>query len=86
MPPPDYNSAFETDRPDYAHVVGGDPGGWYTFEDFVWRVSTEPCVGVHYSIGYHADGSDQAKGEMPFDRMKLLKLLDAIRATVVIDR
>lgn len=28
IPPPDYNSAFETDTPDYAHVVGGDPVGW----------------------------------------------------------
>jgi hypothetical protein len=84
VPPPDFNSGFDVDTPDYAHVVGGDPGGWYTYEDYVWRISTTPCVGVHYTIGYHADGSDQAKSEKPFDRAKLLALLDAIRATVVL--
>ncbi len=84
VPPPDFDSAFDVDTPDYAHVVGGDPGGWYTYEDYVWRISTTPCVGMHYTIGYHADGSDQAKGEKPFDRAKLLALLDAIRGTVVL--
>ncbi|MBI3675240.1 MAG: hypothetical protein HY243_01310 [Proteobacteria bacterium] len=84
-PPPDYNSSFDSDTPDYAHLVGGDPAGWYTYEDFVWRISTAPCVGVHYTIAYYADGSAQAKSAKPFDRAKLLKLLDAIRATVVLD-
>jgi len=83
-PPPDFNSGFDVDTPDYAHVTGGDPGGWYTYEDFVWRISTTPCIGVHYTISYHADDSDQAKSEKPFDRAKLLALLDAIRATVVL--
>jgi hypothetical protein len=86
MPPPDFNSAFDIDTPAYAHLAGGDPAGWYAYEDYVWRISTKPCVGVHYTIGYHADGSDQAKGEKPFDRVKLLALLDAIRATIVPDK
>ncbi len=84
-PPPDFSSAFDADTPDYAHLVGGDPGGWYTYEDYVWRISVKPCVGVHYAFVYHADGSDQAKSERPFDRTRLLKLLDAIRATVALD-
>jgi len=84
VPAPDSSSAFDVDAPDYAHVTGGDPGGWYTYEDYVWRISTTPCVGVHYTISYHADDSDQAKSEKPFDRAKLLALLDAIRATVVL--
>jgi hypothetical protein len=85
-PPPDFNSGIDSDTPDYAHVTGGDPGGWYTYEDFVWRISVKPCVAVHYTIGYHAADSDQAKSEKPFDRVALLKLLDAIRASVTLDR
>jgi hypothetical protein len=84
VPSPDSGWDFDADTPGYAHTVGSDPGGWYTFENYVWRISTKPCIGVHYTIGYHADGSDQAKSEKPFDRAKLLKLLDAIRATVVL--
>ena len=84
-PPPDYSSSFDIDTPDYAHLIGGDPAGWYTYEDYVWRISTAPCVGVHYTIGYYADDSDQAKSVKPFDRTNLLKLLDSIRATVVLD-
>ena len=84
-PPPDFNSGFEVNAEDFAHLIGSDPGGWYTYEDYVWRISTAPCVGVHYYIGYHADDSDQAKSEKPFDRAKLLALLDSIRATIVLD-
>jgi hypothetical protein len=84
-PAPDYGYAFDADTPDQSHRIGGDPGGWYTDEDYLWRISTTPCVGVRYAFSYHADGSDQAKSEKPLDRAKLLRLLDAIRATVALD-
>ena len=84
-PPPDFNSGIDTETPDYAHVTGGDPGGWYTYEDFVWRISVKPCVAVHYYVGYYAADSDQAKSLKSFDRVALLKLLDAIRARVALD-
>lgn len=84
-PPPDFNSSIDSETPDYAHVIGGDPGGWYTYEDFVWRISVKPCVAVHYAIGYRAADSDQAKSEKPFDRKTLMAQLDAIRVTVVLD-
>ncbi len=84
-PPPDFSSRLDAERPDYAHMTGDDPGGWYSYEDFVWRISTAPCVAVHYTIGYHAADSDQAKSEKPFDRAALFAVLDAIRASVVLD-
>ncbi|HEX4301497.1 MAG TPA: hypothetical protein VHZ78_01800 [Rhizomicrobium sp.] len=84
-PPPDFSSGFDIDRPDYAHMTGGDPGGWYSYEDYVWRISTAPCFAVHYTISYYAADSDQAKSEKPFDRTRLLAVLDAIRASVVLN-
>lgn len=84
-PPPDYNSGFDVDRPEYAHLTGGDPGGWYTFEDYVWRLSVKPCFAVHYAIAYYAEDSEQARSLKPFDRAKLLHVMDAIRASVVLD-
>ncbi len=83
--PPDYALAADIDTPDYAHASEGDPGDWYTTELYAWRLSENPCVGVQYSFTYAADDSDQAKGEKPFDRTKLLALLDAIRATIARD-
>ena len=85
-PPPDYGTSADESTADYAKLTGGDPGGWYTNEDYVWRISTKPCIGVHYEISFYADNSDQAKDTKKFDKAKLLKLLDQIRATVVVDK
>jgi hypothetical protein len=82
---PDSSLDADIDTPSYAHASGDDPGGWYTTEGYAWRLSTKPCLGVQYTISYQADGSDQAKSEKPFDRERLLKLLDSIRETIVLD-
>jgi hypothetical protein len=82
-PPPDYNSGIDTNTPDFAHMSGGDPGDWYSVEDYVYRVSTKPCLAVHYFIGYATRGGEMVKGAKPFDRAALLAQLDHIRATFV---
>ena len=82
-PPPDYNSGIDTNTPDFAHMSGADPGDWYSVEDYVYRVSTKPCLAVHYFVGYATPGGEMEKGAKPFDRAALLTQLDHIRATFV---
>ncbi|HEY5347325.1 MAG TPA: hypothetical protein VIJ72_03960 [Rhizomicrobium sp.] len=79
--PPDYNSGIDEQTQVYAHQSGGDPGGWYSYEDFVYLVSMKPCRAIHYFISYATPDGEPAQGVSPFDRKKLLKLLDRIRAT-----
>lgn len=84
--PPDYASGIDANQPAFSHQVSDDPGGWYSNEDFVYRIATKPCLAVHYFLSYATPGGEAAKGVPPFDRAKLLALLDRIRATIVVDR
>lgn len=84
--PPDHSGGVDVDRPDYAHAESGDPGGWYSTEDFVYRISTKPCLAVHYFVGFKTPGGANSVGEKQFDRAKLLTLLDTIRAKVAVDK
>jgi hypothetical protein len=86
QPPPDYESGVDKATPTFAHMSGSDPGGWYSYEDFVYLISLKPCLAVHYFVSYATPGGEVAKGERPFDLGSLLGRFDKIRATIKIER
>jgi len=84
--PPDYESGIDKETRTFAHMSGSDPGGWYSYEDFVYLLSLKPCLAVHYFVAYATPGGEIAKGERPFDLGSLLRRFNKIRATIKITR
>jgi hypothetical protein len=84
--PPDYESGVDKEAPTFAHMSGSDPGGWYSYEDFVYVLSLKPCLAVHYFVAYATPGGEIAKDERPFDLGSLLSRFNKIRATIKIKR
>ena len=82
-PPADYRIFDERHDGDRALLTSGDPGDMSAKEDSVTVLSHAPCLGVHESIGFAPRDGEFGRDERPFDRDKVVKLLDAIRATVV---
>ena len=81
-PPADYRIFDEQHGGDHAVLTSGDPGDMSAHEDSVTVLSHTPCLAVHEVIGFAPRDGAFGRDERPFDRDKLLKLLDAIRATV----
>jgi hypothetical protein len=81
-PPADYRIFDERNDGDRAVLTSGDPGDMSAHEDSVTVLSHAPCLAVHEVIGFAPRDREFGRDEPPFDRDKLVKLLDAIRATV----
>ena len=81
-PPADYRIFDEQHGGDRALLTSGDPGDMSAHEDSVTVLSHAPCLAVHEVIGFAPRDGEFGRDERPFNRDKLLKLLDAIRATV----
>jgi hypothetical protein len=84
--PPDYDSGVDKETPTFAHMSGSDPGGWYSYEDFVYLLSRKPCLAVHYFVAYETPGGEVAKDDRPFNLGLLLSRFNKIRATIKITR
>ena len=83
-PPMDYRIFDERQSGDHALLTSGDPGDMSAQEDGVTVLSHAPCLAVHEVIGFAPRDGAFGRDERPFDRDKLVKLLDAIRATVTV--
>lgn len=86
QPPPDHSGGVVSQSADAVHAVSADPGDWYSYEDYIYRVSLSPCLAVHYFISYRTPGGELAAGLKPYDKPALLSLLDRIRASLVLDK
>jgi hypothetical protein len=82
-PPMDYEIRDERHDGDHALLTSGDPGGMAIYEDSVRVLAHAPCIAVHEVIA-SAPADGFGKGEPPFDRARMTRAMDAIRATIVV--
>lgn len=77
-PPPDYFTETPLDKPDAVRTVA-QAGDLYTIEHIVLIAVKTPCIAAHYTLVYH---QPYAGGPPPFDRARVIGLLNAIAATI----